>query len=329
MFATLILAAVLAQSPSSEGSYEAARLEVRDALDAIKGEVNDDNADALKRALTRLQSEHGPQLATDPDGLDERRQAYLALAYAYLLLDDLFQAEKAMDEALRIAMGKELPVEPFGPKLAELYAERKRVLEASGRASVKIDCAVPCRVLLSEQPIPGNDPVSLYLGTYRVWIEATDGSTEPMQVTIELDEDGQSERISFGEAAKASPEPLAPKLEPEPTPGPIPPTVDTGEADGARRIQPRWAELLGMGVGAGLLVAGAVILGLDNRCPNLQDATSRCAKVWDTEPAAGYSLLALGGGLLLVEGVMLTVDEVRVRKDRRDLQVGIGWTLRF
>ncbi|NVB42871.1 hypothetical protein G6O69_33935 [Pseudenhygromyxa sp. WMMC2535] len=89
-----------------------------------------------------------------------------------------------------------------------------------------------------------------------------------------------------------------------------------------------------LGLGVAVITTGATLLALDGRCSNTRkkptDTTtkSECGQIYDIPPALGGAFTAIGGGLFVVSGVLLTVDEVRVA-GKRGHQVMAGVTLRF
>ena len=76
-----------------------------------------------------------------------------------------------------------------------------------------------------------------------------------------------------------------------------------------------------------------MLLAFDGRCssskqyPNSESTADTCGDVYEMT-AGGAALLGVGGGLLVVSGVLLGVDEVRVGRAKGH-QVTVGFTLRF
>ncbi len=108
--------------------------------------------------------------------------------------------------------------------------------------------------------------------------------------------------------------------------------VDQSAQNPFQPIIPRWAKILGMSLGAGLAVAGGVLLSLDGKCkngdtPTSENVTTTCRKVWENT-GIGYSLIGIGGGLFVGATVWLAVDEVRLGRTAR-VNAMIAWTIRF
>lgn len=322
LFATLLMIGTLAQAPASgpvttsepapapapaSDDYPAALARVRDTQ-TIANEDPQLGATQLRDALQLLQG-FGPQLAKDPEGQRVRTMAQLTLSRALLAIEDAAGARAVMDEAIRTSRGDPLPTEEFGPGLAAMHREREGVLSKAGTATIEVDCKQPCRVYVNERP---TDPHTegLVLGRYRVWVESSDGSVRPLQTSVALDTPGQTMTVVFGTVQDEPPDEQPPPPKPE-------------------RIMPRGAEVALLVVGVAAIGAGAALWAIDERCPEgLADPrTTPCPRVYVTK-TAGITTLALGGAVGLLGGITLTVDEVRLGKQRAS-QVALGWTLRF
>lgn len=238
-----------------------------------------------------------PLVADDPRAQEARAFAQLALARTRLVLGRPQDAAAAIDDALRAAGTRPLPVDQFGPALAALHAERVAALSAMPPATLAVRCSVPCRVLVDEHALADE----LLPGAHRAWVEALDPGLPVLRRELEL---------APGEAVELAYEVQAP----EPAPRPVP--VD--EAPPARRrILPRWASALGLGVGAGTAVAGGVLVAVDHRCPDLSNPrTEPCLRILDTD-TGGFVLLGVGGAVAITAAVILAIDEVRARRGRR------------
>ena len=295
--------------PSSSGD-EAAYQTALDNLRTAQKMANDDpvsGSSQLSDALTELQA-YPSLLAADPEGQRARIMAQLSLARALLAAGKAERAREVMDEAIRTARGDPLPAANFGPGLAALHGERQGVLDKQGHGALDIECKIACRVIINERP---TDPTTddLLLGSYRVWVEARDGSQAPVMTTIELEHDGQVASLDYGRVVDDNPD--------------VPPKR------GSKRLMPRWAEVVLMSAGAAAIGTGAALWAIDGRCPGGADPNDvdACPNVYITK-TAGIATLAAGGAVLLTGTIMLTVDEVRVNK-RRGNQVALTWTLRF
>lgn len=331
-----VLLALLAfgEPPAEDPAYAAAVAGLDDAIAAARREPSEAVA-KLGPALEAM-SEFAPRLAFTPSDLEKRALAQLALAWSQLALGDEAAADVAIDEAIRTAQsGEPLPVSGFGPQLAKRVEARAKALGELGSAELEITCHVPCRVFIDEHG-SGELTRVLLLGRYRVWIEAREGEVEPLRTIVELDARGQTVELAYGEA----PVEVEPEPEPEPVETPIEapidrpqndPTTNEPDAPPFRRTMPRWAELSLTGAGVALAVVGGVILSYEGKCPGGHDPMvdfDDCPKVYDAKPA-GFGLLGAGLGLAALGGVMLTVDEVRVARDRRAQQAMLWWRVNF
>jgi hypothetical protein len=290
-----LLAPPIAEADPLASDYPATVAEVRELSDRMNlGEpVNADLMDALA-SLPR----HAPQLAADPEMLELRTQAQLQLARSALSDGDHETAVWIVDEAIRSAMGAEIPIENFGPSIAKLYVERRKALTDGGKASIEITCPQPCRVFLNEREI-GLSIDELPLGVYRLWVEGTEGPDvgRVLSDVMLLEIDGEVVTRIF------APTP-PPALRDEPKPPEDRPKT---------RLMPRGIEAAMVAVGIGMMGAGALMMGI---------------QPGKDELIAGGVLFGLGGGILIAGSVTLGVDEVRVGK-QRGRQAMVAWTLRF
>ncbi len=290
-----------------EAGYAEALAKVREALN----KANEDpafGAAPLRDALAVLR-QYAPRLATDIEGQELRTTAQLSLARALLAAGDADGARDAMDEAIRTSRGDPLPTKNFGPGLAALHRERDGVLGKQGAGVLEIDCRVPCRVFVNERPA-GQRIDALVPGSYRVWIEASDGSEAPVDKLVTVERDGVAE-LGFGTR----------KIDEDPRP----PTRETKP-----RLLPRWADVLIMSAGVAAIGTGAALWAIDGRCPGGADPndTEACPQVYITR-TAGIATVAVGGAVLLTGTVLLSVDEVRTADNRRAQAVTLSWQMRF
>lgn len=243
-------------------------------------------------------SDVAPLVADDPRAQEARAYAQLALARTRLVLGRPQDAAATLDDALREAGKRPLPIEQFGPALAALHAERVAALGALPPATLTVRCSVPCRVLVDEHPLEGE----LLPGTHRAWVEALAPGLPVLRRALEL-QPGEAVELAYEVQA------------PAPTSGPAPVVDEPTTA--RRRILPRWASALGLGVGVGLVGAGGGLVGVDHRCPDLSDPrTTPCLRILDTD-TGGFVLLGVGGAMAITAAVILAVDEVRARRGRR------------
>lgn len=315
LLACQLLTALAQTAPGTTAAspeYDAAIAE----LDAANNAVNRDpeaNFEGLAQALDQL-SRFAPELAADPRGSEIRLLALLNLARAMLLAGHPEGAGLIMDEAIRLVRGGELPVDQFGPTLSRFHTDRREALAQLGRGRLQITCSEPCRVFVDEQALAldgegRSEP--LPLGTYRVWIEASEGDPLPERHQVDIDVDGELEPLEY---------PLAPRVVDD---APATPTTTT-------RMLPRWAEISMLVVGVGLVATGGTLLAFDGACPGGRDPVDDaldCPKIYESS-AGGFTALGLGGALALTGGVLLTIDEVRVGQARSPRAM-LGYQLRF
>ena len=228
-----------------------------------------------------------------------------------------------MDSVLLRARERSLPVKRFGPTLAKFHDQRRWDLEAKGHASITVECAVTCRVVVDEQVAEDNNSGPIFLGTHRVWVEATQGDAETEHFEVVLDADGATETLEFPTAPVAEPEP-------EPEPEPACETPAGSAVTQPKRILPLWAEISVAVIGIGAVVAGGVMLGLDGKCPGGLDPVgdaAQCPEIYEgTVP--GLVAVGIGSALVLTGTIVIAVDQVRVGK-QRGRQATIGWKMHF
>ncbi|KIG15248.1 hypothetical protein DB30_05792 [Enhygromyxa salina] len=304
-------------APESDGDYEAALTAVDEANIAVNRDP-ESSLPMLEAALEQLVG-FGPQIAADPKGREALDLSQLNLARALLLADNEDRAARVMDAVLLTARDRKLPIKRFGPTLVAFHDARRKLLDERGAGSIQIQCRLACRIVIDEQPATANSGL-LYLGPHRVWVEAADGSAPAERHEIELGEDGVSEVLYYPEIADddeceiVAPPPVA--VEPPPPP--------------PKRILPRWAEISVAVIGVGAVAAGGVLLGLDGKCPGGQDPVadaSECPDLYEGT-VSGIAAVGIGSALIVLGGVTLAVDEVRVGK-QTGRQAVLAWQMRF
>jgi hypothetical protein len=319
---SLILAFWLAISPP-ETNYQQSLANLDAAAQSI-AEVSPAEAIMKLEPALAAMTQHPTELLGDSTVADKLARARLALVWAYLAEGNTDAATKMMDEAIRSASGRELPISGLGPDVRKFRDQRLSVLEAGGTATIEVDCDA-CEVLVNE--VAASNPTSpMVLGGYRVWTIDPKGKLDPMFTEVALETAGETITLVFRAPVDepARPEPSTPVDEPS-TPTQEPPP------ELAPKV-PRWVKILGMTVGAGLAVTGGVLLSLDGKCKNGDTATSdnfatSCPQVWTTK-GPSYALIGVGGGLFMGATVWLAVDEVRSSRSRH-ANAMIAWTIRF
>ncbi len=294
------LVAMLSFAPPDSGGNTMQALQ--QAIDRVGTEQPETSIVELEAALAEA-AKH-PEIASSEDAQAKLANARLVLAWLHLAEGDDAAAAAAMDEALRSARGSELDAGKFGPAILELHDARKAVLGSSETGTIEIDCRVPCAVVVNERK--ADNPVTeLPLGSYRVWISATEGDPDWTFHEVELTLDASTQSLSFE--------------------GPTP-IVEERPVKSRKRMLPRWAEIVGLTAGLGLIAGGAVLMSLNGKCQGGGDPAT-CPAVYDNT-IQGASLLGVGGAVFLTFGAVLTVDEVRIGK-AKGRQAMLTWTMRF
>jgi hypothetical protein len=301
----------LALAPT-EAAFEQSLADLDAAAQSIVEITPEEAIARLEGSLAKVE-QYPRDLLRDSSAADKLARARVALVWAYLAKGDATTATTMMDEAIRSAAGRPLPLSGLGPDIRKLHDQRLGELEQAGTAIIEVDCDM-CEVLIDDaRSATPSTPV--LLGHHRVWIFDLEDELEPMFSEVTLETPGQTMTLVF-RAAK-------------PEPGPI---VELPSEPVFRPKVPRWAKILGMAVGAGLAVSGGVLLSLDGKCENGDAATpnnfmTTCRKVWNNE-AIGYTFVGVGAGLFAGATIWLTVDETRANKSR-SVNAMVSWTLRF
>jgi hypothetical protein len=302
----------------------------------------------LEEALLLL-PQFTPQLANDPEALALRAGAHVSLARAYLSVRDETKARDAIDEGIRsAAFGEQLPADAYGPKVEKLWKKRDNAARALARQDVVINCWVACRVYVNERsvdaveagaPVPEGEFatramfVSSTAGTYRLWVEAADGSSAPLTATFEPGEASEPP-LEFIFGTEPVPEAIAPE---GPKPAPVvKPAPVKAPRDHAKRLLPRPVEITAMVAGLGLIASGAVLFAINDKCANdatvkgavPTDGPAACPSLWATD-VAGIALMGSGAGLFAAGTILIGIDEVRGAKHEKSARINVGWRFRF
>jgi hypothetical protein len=302
---------LLAVAPPEQDHGQAVA-QLQTAVDNSTGGDRKAAIEALEAAIA-LQGQYPDQASASVPEL--ALQARVILVRLYLADKNPQAAEKAMDDLIRAEGEQTAPVRSFGPEVAKLYDSRKAALQGAGTATLTVECAVECVVVVNErQAAPVNE--NLILGQYRIWVKAVDPAATWEYHEVELSEAGVTVPYTWRPPVPETKDiPVAPPPKPD-------------------RILPRGAEIAGMVVGVGMVIAGAVMLTFDGKCTNTGEPASapgttaeECGEVRETTPG-GASLVGVGAGLLVITGVLLSVDEVRLGRYKGQ-QVMLGVRLRF
>jgi hypothetical protein len=313
----LLLPLFLAVAPP-EQDYGQATAQLQTAVENSTGEDREAAIAALAEAIA-LQGQYPDEASANVS--EPVLEARVILIRLYLAEKNLEAAQAATDDLIRTARGQAPPVRSYGREVTELYEKRTTALQAAGVATLEIDCKVACDMIVNERRSTTASE-DLLLGAYRIWVKAAGSDASWEYHEVELVEPGTVTTVVYED-----PNPPAVAENAPPPPPPPPPPQEK------KRMLPRGAEITGALVGVGVAVVGAVLLTFDGKCSVSKEIATpdmtpeECGKVYNSI-AGGASLIAVGGGLLLVSGVMLSVDEVRVGREK-GRQVMVGVTLRF
>lgn len=323
LFSSLLL--TILASPAPATSYEQSQRDLEASTEAIADRTPAESIASLEAALATA-TQHPHELLADPHAAEMLARARLALAWSQLAQGDNEAAAVTMDLAIRSAGSTPLPLSGLGPAIRKLHDERRTALEAAGQASIAVNCDA-CDVLINEAKAD-NPSGPLLLGTYRVWLLDSQQQLEPRFQEVVLDTAEGTVTLDYHPATAPDDHPV---IDDNAGVDPVNATRRRDTATMSQPKTPRWVKIVGMTVGAGLLVTGGVLLSLDGKCQDgsvpTADNVATCGKVWH-HTTGSYALLGVGGGLLVGATVWLTVDEVRAAPPRR-VSVLVGWTMRF
>lgn len=337
MSATALTLVLLLQPPGTsevEGdgaSYDDASTQMEDAREAVGDSPSSELLEELERAIEVLQS-FGEALIGEPEGygIDSILTARLSLARGYKQLEppDKARAEAILDQVLRTNDPAlvDAKIQGLFPDLSGEAKKAKDKLAAEGKATIKVTCHQGCVVAVDNYPLgavsTSGEAIEheFYHGTHTVLILSTDGENANVVQVVELGEDG--EQLSFGT-------PIIPEVE-------IVPVVELVGAElkvvEAKRKLPRWAEIVGVGVGSALIVTGGTLLSFDERCTDVSGHASEvnCPQMWEST-AGGAVTLGVGIGLSVAAAVLLTIDERKAGRgnQRARLELQPNGVLRF
>ncbi|MBX7084286.1 MAG: hypothetical protein K1X88_34085 [Nannocystaceae bacterium] len=317
MLATSLGLLALVAAPSTlpcaaalDDADEARAQTVTKALRDAESAATEDPQGGAQTLLTALEqaTEIAAIGARAPELQDARTYALLALARARVTLGDAAQAEAAIDLALATAGDRALPTTLFGPGVVTLHERRSATAAERASATLSVTCS-RCLVAIegaANRCVEGDKATELRLppGRWRVTLIDAVDPKHTRSEAIELDEIGRASLV-------------------------LPPRTGGGSdgSDGApRRKLPRWAGILGVSVGVGLAITGAVLLGLDGRCPDGSDPRSMgaCTDVLATG-GLGIGLLAGGAAAAIGFAIPLAIGERRAKRARAGKTAAIRW----
>ena len=315
MSSSLSLFLLLLFAAPPEQDYEQAITNLDAASENFAAEDRKGSIKALEDGID-LASRYPDEAPEDNTVPASMLRARVVLVRLYIAEGDDEAARETMDELIRTAGDQTPPVQSYGPEVSQLYQDRKTALDAQGLATIELDCKVACDIVINERRV-SEQRKELMPGAYRVWVKASEGEHDWEYHEVALDSAGAVQTIVYEDPTPPAPPPPAP---PPPPPEP-------------KRMLPRAAEIAGLAVGVGLLVTGAVLLSFDGKCsktnarPTDMSTQDECGDLLETT-VSGFSLVGVGGGLLVVSGVMLSIDEVRVGR-AKGRQVMLGVSMRF
>ena len=283
--------------------------ELRSAIEGAKADP-DGGRETLRTVLERFDAEPSAVAASN-DAHAVRIEGLLTLAKAELAQDREAEAIAAIDKAIRIARGEPLPVTGYGARVAKLHDLRVSAPELRPAGSVHVTCSVQCRVILDGRNAgEGTDVMvtGIPLGGHQLRVEPIAPDIDHHFQTDVLLSNGEPERAFEYTVPTAD----APKDAPAKT------------ATAKKRRLPRWAGIVGIGAGAALTIAGAVLIAMDGKCPDGSDPMSAdpCPDVLNTD-AVGIALTSVGAATLVGFSIALGIGEARQKK------AGAALTIRF
>jgi hypothetical protein len=295
-------------------------------IDAVIESAEPAKIAELERAIAGFEAQ--PQVVLSDELLaSELLRARVTLAWAM----EGPERSAAIDEAIRSAGGREIPP-GYGSDFKKLVTRRVDALTAAGFGTIEVDCAVPCKVAINEG-VSTNPSGPLVLGLYRVWVFSVDGDVEPMNQDVLLETPGQTKLLVFEAPSEVNPadpamtETLDDSTE-EPRRKPFSPNAMSKRSPDTAKKQllPMWGEIVGVVVGAGLIITGASLLAVDGRCKGGGDPRSCPTLIENTRQ--GNAFVTIGTGLFAAFGAVLVVDRVRIRQSK-GVEAMLSWTFRF
>jgi len=287
-------------SADAEAEAEALTRRLRDAEE--KSATAPAEAIPLLRESLAEASTQAILVAQHDGARQAQRYARLALVRSLLATGDRDGATAEMDALLATAGAEPLPARLFGPSVVELHGARAQALADRERGELVVECSAACLAIADDTLLgcanaQGPLRVQLPAGTWRVTVaEVSDASHRKIE-TIDLGVGG----------------PATVRLEA------VRKDVDPPADDVPRRRLPRWAGILGMAVGAGAMITGGVLVGVDGRCPDLKtdpNGPNPCDRRLNTD-VPGIVMLVGGGALFTGFTIPFAIGEARLAKQRR------------
>lgn len=168
MLVSMLMAMLFFAPPDKSSGDPHPAVQRLQAANDLANENSDEAVRALSMALQGFLM-NAESFVDDAGALELRALTQLNLVRALLAGGHTEEANDAMDEAIRSALGKPLPARRLGPVVAELYEARLAASNAAGHGGLSILCEGECMVLVNERTIRGTRVADLPLGTYRVY----------------------------------------------------------------------------------------------------------------------------------------------------------------
>ncbi len=294
----------------------------------------------LARAILELET-FTEALSDDEEGRSALSEAKLVLARDYAKLGDQAAAERVLDDLLRSTPDLDtIPIASFGRKMIALFDARKALMDETGKATLQIRCSLECEVSVDTLPVVPGD-YDLYVGAHVVWFRSLDGRVPSSVKTLDLAAAGATLEVdppdviddsnadSGSESDTDSSSDLDATSDSDSGSDPADP-ADVSDSDSPieeppppppRRRGRLGLEIAGTLVGAGQIVAGSVLLGLDGRCADGSPNLLTCPKVHQSL-IGGAVLVSIGTALITtIVGLQLHrprhKEPPRVAFDRR------------
>ncbi len=300
---------------------------------------NPTDAEAVAALAEQIQAfESAPDLVVnDLELSNELLRARLVFAWALFddgqALDEQPEARDAIDEVIRTAAGRQLPLEAdIEPGFKLALKQRATALAEGAGGTIAVSCD-RCQLIINELRHP-NPTYELPLGRYRVWVLGDEESDVRVHEVVVLESPGQEVTLTLQASPMPNPTGAPPLLlHPPPITARQPPLVDVPRAakpnpTPQRRLLPLWAESLGMVAGAGLMITGGGLLAIDGHCQDNGDIATCPVHIENTPQ--GIGLVAGGAGLLAAFAGVLIADQVRLSRKGRSAKLAIeAGVLRF
>ena len=266
----------------------------------------------LARAILELET-FTEALSDDEEGRSALSEAKLVLARDYAKLGDQAAAERVLDDLLRSTPDLDtIPIASFGRKMIALFDARKALMDETGKATLQIRCSLECEVSVDTQPVVPGD-YDLYVGAHVVWFRSLDGRVPSSVKTLDLAAAGATLEVglpdvigdSIADSGSESDTESSSELDADSDSDSGSDRAEVSDSKSPIELPPKpparrgrlGLEIAGTLVGAGQIVAGSVLLGLDGRCADGSPNLLTCPKVHQSL-IGGAVLVSIGTALI-------------------------------